>query len=363
MLPEIVHPSQVAALTPAQLEQLAAEIRAVLVQTVSRTGGHLAPSLGVVELTLALLSVFNPARDKLVWDVGHQAYAYKLLTGRRDRFSTLRRLGGLSGFPNRDESPFDHFGAGHASTSISAALGMAVARDLAGEDHHVLAVIGDGSLTAGLAFEGMNQAGAVAKRFIVVLNDNEMSISKNVGALSLFMSRNLSARWVRKAKRELETLLSGIPGIGGDLLEIAKRSKHSFKNFFTPGMLFEALRFNYIGAVDGHNILELQKALRLAAAQDRPVLIHVLTRKGKGYAPAESNPARFHGVSRFEPATGAPYPEKKTAAITYTQAMGEALCALAAQDRRIVAITAAMPEGTGLLEFSRRFPDRFFDVG
>ncbi|MDR2076363.1 MAG: 1-deoxy-D-xylulose-5-phosphate synthase [Desulfovibrio sp.] len=361
LLPEILHPSQVAALAPPQLEQLAAEIRALLVGTVSRTGGHLAPSLGVVELTLALLSVFNPARDKLIWDVGHQTYAYKLLTGRQDRFPSLRRLGGLSGFPNRDESPFDHFGTGHASTSISAALGLAVARDLAGEDHHVLAVIGDGSLAAGLAFEGMNQAGAIAKRFIVVLNDNEMSISKNVGALSLFMSRNLSARWVRKAKRELEALLSGIPGIGGDLLEIARRSKHSFKNFFTPGMLFEALRFNYIGAVDGHSIPELQKALRLAAAQDRPVLIHVLTRKGKGYGPAESNPARFHGVGRFDPASGAPRPDG--GALTYTRAMGDALCALAARDPRIVAITAAMPEGAGLREFSARFPDRFFDVG
>ncbi|MDR2161659.1 MAG: 1-deoxy-D-xylulose-5-phosphate synthase [Desulfovibrio sp.] len=363
LLPGILHPSQVAALSPAQLELLAAEIRAVLVDTVSRTGGHLAPSLGVVELTLALLSVFNPAKDKLIWDVGHQAYAYKLLTGRKDRFSTLRRLGGISGFPSRDESSFDHFGVGHSSTSVSAALGMAVARDLAREDHHVLAVIGDGSLTAGLAFEGMNQAGAVAGRFIVILNDNEMSISKNVGALSLFMSRNLSARWVRKVKREVETLLSGIPGIGGDLLEIARRSKYSFKNFFTPGMLFEALRFNYIGAVNGHDIVELQKALRLAAAQDRPVLIHVLTRKGRGYAPAENNPVHFHGVGRFSPDTGSPDGEGNPPAPTYTRALGDALCALAARDPRIVAITAAMPEGTGLREFSERFPDRFFDVG
>ncbi len=410
ILPGIIHPSQVADLTVPQLEQLAAEIRTTLVQTVSRTGGHLAPSLGVVELTLALLSVFNPARDKLIWDVGHQAYAYKLLTGRRDRFHTLRQFGGISGFPSRDESPFDHFGVGHSSTSVSAALGMAVARDMAGGNHHVVSIIGDGSLTAGLAYEGMNQAGAVGGKFIVILNDNEMSISKNVGALSLFMSRNLSARWVRKVKREVEAFLAGIPTIGDDLVEIARRSKHSFKNFFTPGILFEALRFNYIGAVDGHNIEALQKVLHLASGLDRPVLIHVLTRKGKGYAPAEANPVRFHGVGCFEPDTGRQSPnppateERATAplagvvpgaeaaappagsatasavdvveagavdvveaeagsSLTYTRVFGDTLLTLAEEDDRIVAVTAAMPEGTGLAGFAERFPARFFDVG
>ena len=362
LLPRIEHPFDVAGLGPAQLEQLAAEVRSVLVETVSRTGGHLAPSLGVVELTLAMLSVFNPEHDKIVWDVGHQAYAYKLLTGRADRFHTLRQADGLSGFPNRQESPYDHFGVGHSSTSVSAALGMAKARDLAGENHHVVTVIGDGSLTAGQAYEGLNQAGATAKRFIVILNDNEMSISKNVGALSLFMSRNLSARWVRRVKREVETFLSGIPGIGDDLVEIARRSKHSFKNFFTPGILFEALRFNYIGAVDGHNIEELQTVLRLAATLDRPVLIHVLTRKGKGYAPAEDNPVLFHGVGSFEPETGFST-AAKSAQITYTEAFSRGICALAEQDERVVAITAAMPEGTGLSAFAERFPDRFVDVG
>lgn len=362
ILPGIIHPSQVAELTLPQLEQLAAEIRVTLVEAVSRTGGHLAPSLGVVELTLAMLSVFNPAKDKLVWDVGHQSYAYKLLTGRRERFHTLRQAGGISGFPNRDESPFDHFGVGHSSTSISAALGMAVARDLAGGDHHVVSVIGDGSLTAGLAYEGLNHAGSVKGRFIVILNDNEMSISKNVGALSLFMSRNLSARWVRKVKREVETLLSGIPGIGDDLLEIAKRSKHSFKNFFTPGILFEALRFNYIGAVDGHNIEALQNVFRLASTLERPVLIHVLTRKGKGYGPAEDNPVHFHGVGRFEPETGNSA-VSGSSRVSYTEAFSEGLCALAEKDPRIVAITAAMPEGTGLARFEERFPERFHDVG
>lgn len=343
------------------LKELAAEIRAVLVDTVSRTGGHLAPSLGVVELTLAMLSVFNAQKDKIIWDVGHQAYAYKLLTGRAERFSTLRAADGLSGFPSRLESPYDHFGTGHSSTSVSAALGLAMARDLAGEDHHVVSVIGDGALTAGLAYEGMNQAGATARRFIVILNDNEMSISKNVGALSLFMSRKLSGRWIRRLKGEVEEFLAAIPGIGGDLLEIAKRSKHSFKNFFTPGMLFEALRFNYIGAVDGHDVAELQKTLRLAASLDRPVLLHVLTRKGKGYAPAEENPELFHGIGSFEPETGLPC--KSGEAVSYTEAFGSGICRLAEKDARVFAITAAMPDGVGLKEFSGRFPERFVDVG
>ena len=362
VLPGISHPSDVAGLSLEQLDQLAAEVRATLINGISRTGGHLAPSLGVVELTLAMLSVFNPEHDKIVWDVGHQAYTYKLLTGRADKFHTLRQVDGISGFPSREESRFDHFGVGHSSTSISAALGMAVARDLAGGDHHVVSVIGDGSLTAGLAYEGLNQAGASSRRLIVILNDNEMSISKNVGALSLFMSRNLSSRWVRRVKREVETLLTSIPGIGDDLMEIARRSKHSFKNFFTPGILFEAMRFNYIGAVDGHNIEELQKVLRLAMTLDRPVLIHVLTRKGKGYAPAEANPVHFHGVGQFEPETGC---SSGTCSerITYTEAFGQAICKLAERDPRIIAITAAMPEGTGLADFAERFPDRFVDVG
>jgi 1-deoxy-D-xylulose-5-phosphate synthase len=368
ILAGILHPSQVAGLSLPELQQLAAEIRRALISTVSQTGGHLAPSLGVVELTLAMLSVFNPERDKMIWDVGHQAYAYKLLTGRAHKFHTLRQVDGLSGFPSRAESRFDHFGVGHSSTSVSAALGMAKARDLAGEDYHVVSVIGDGALTAGLAYEGMNQAGASARPFIVILNDNEMSIAKNVGALSLFMSRNLSTRWVRRVKREMESFLTSIPGIGDDLVEIARRSKHSFKNFFTPGILFEALRFNYIGAVDGHNIEELQKHLTLAADFDRPVLLHVLTRKGKGYAPAEENPALFHGVGCFEPETGSPTVAGIATATTaghasYTEAFSRGICALAEKDDRVIAITAAMPEGTGLTEFSRRFPERFVDVG
>ncbi|MDR0338794.1 MAG: 1-deoxy-D-xylulose-5-phosphate synthase [Desulfovibrio sp.] len=363
LLSAIKHPSQVAGLTLPEMAQLAGEIRRTLISTVSRTGGHLAPSLGVVDLTIALLSVFNPERDKLIWDVGHQAYAYKLLTGRAEAFHTLRQMDGISGFPSRFESRFDHFGVGHSSTSVSAALGMAKARDLAGDDHHVVSIIGDGSLTAGLAYEALNQAGATARRFIVILNDNEMSISKNVGALSLFMSRNLSARWVRRVKREVEAFLTGIPGIGADLMEIARRSKHSFKNFFTPGILFEALRFNYIGPVDGHNLEELRKTLNLAAALDRPVLVHILTRKGKGYAPAEANPVLFHGIGSFEPKTGFAQSKAAGEGVSYTEAFSRGICALARADKRIIAITAAMPEGTGLTDFAARFPERFIDVG
>lgn len=364
-LSRILRPEDVATLSVQELEELASELRRFMISSVSCTGGHLAPSLGVVELTLAMLSVFNPAKDKFVWDVGHQAYAYKILTGRADRFHTLRQFGGISGFPNMKESPYDHYGTGHSSTSVSAALGMAQARDIAGEDHHVISVIGDGSLTGGLAYEGLNQAGATTKRFIVILNDNEMSIAKNVGALSLFMSRNLSSRWVRRVKREVESFLMSVPGIGEELTEIARRSKHSFKNFFTPGILFEALRFNYIGAVDGHNIQELQKHLQLAAALDRPVLIHVLTRKGKGYAPAENNPVRFHGVGCFEPETGGQVANSKGAPAppSHTKVFGDTLTRMAEQDKRIIAITAAMPEGTGLTDFAERFPDRFVDVG
>lgn len=362
VLANLTHPAQVASLSLPELHTLAQEIRTEIITTTSRNGGHVGPSLGVVELTLAMLAEFNPEQDKIVWDVGHQAYAYKLLTGRKDQFHTLRQLGGISGFPRREESPYDHFGVGHSSTSISSALGMAVARDMKGEKHHVVSVIGDGALTAGLAFEGMNQVGARGKPFIVILNDNEMSISKNVGALSLFMSRNLSARWVRRVKKEVEGFLKSMPGIGEDLYEIARRSKHSFKNFFTPGILFEALNFNYIGAVDGHDIEALQKVLRLAKTLEKPVLVHVLTQKGKGFAPAEASPETFHGVGRFDPETGT-METGPTQPESYTAVFGKTLCALAEQDPRVVAITAAMPAGTGLSQFARQFPDRFFDVG
>ena len=364
ILANLADPAALATMSVESLQKLADEVRQTLISSVSKTGGHLAPSLGVVDLTVAMLSVFNPNNDKILWDVGHQAYAYKLLTGRRDSFHTLRQFGGISGFPSRDESPYDFFGVGHSSTSISAALGFAKARNIAGENHHVVSVIGDGALTGGMAYEAFNHAGGSRPQFpfIVILNDNEMSISKNVGALSLFMSRNLSRRWVRRVKREVEGFLKGIPTIGDDLYEIARRSKDSFKNFFTPGILFEALRFNYIGAVDGHNIEELQTVFRLAATQDEPVLVHVLTQKGKGYTPAEDNPVRFHGTGPFVIESVSSL-EEVSQSPSYSSIFGDTLVALAEKDPNVVAITAAMPEGTGLTAFAERFPDRFFDVG
>lgn len=363
ILAGIKHPGDVQAMDEKELTRLGEELRRMIIQTVSTTGGHLAPSLGVVELTMALLHVFNPERDRLVWDVGHQAYAYKLLTGRLERFHTLRQFGGVSGFPRPAESPFDHFGVGHSSTSISAALGMAAARDLAHGDHKVVAVIGDGSMTAGLAYEGLNQAGGLGKNLVVVLNDNEMSISKNVGALSSFLSRKLSKRWVQRFKKEAESIMRQIPKIGDDLADYARRSEDSLKSFFTPGMLFEAFRFTYIGPIKGHDLRMLTNVFRQTRDLEGPVLVHVLTKKGKGYEPAESNPTYFHGVGCFEPETGE---AKKFAACSlpsYTDVFGKTLCDLATRDEKIVGITAAMPEGTGLAAFAQKFPDRFFDVG
>lgn len=358
----IHNPAQLHGLADAELEALARAIRERIIHTVSQNGGHLAPSLGVVELTLALLAEFDLNCDKLIWDVGHQAYAHKLLTGRAQVFDSLRAFGGISGFPRMEESPYDHFGVGHSSTSISAALGMAVARDLRARKHHVIAVIGDGSLTGGEAFEGLNLAGHMGRRLIVVLNDNEMSISPNVGALSLFLSRTLSRRWVRQTRREALKFLRGIPRIGQKLALYAMRGEWSFKSFFTPGMLFEAFRFNYIGPIDGHDLPALRKNLQMAAAvEDGPVLLHVRTVKGKGYEPAESNPTRFHGIGLFTPETGEPLRAAK--ATTFTQVFGETLVKLAEKDERIIAITAAMPEGTGTDAFRARFPERFVDAG
>ena len=362
ILPLINHPRNVADLNYDEIEQLAAEIREEIIFVVSRNGGHLAPSLGVVELTLALLKEFNPAEDKMVWDVGHQAYAYKLLTGRRDDFHTLRTHKGLCGFPRMEESKFDHFGTGHSSTSISAALGMAMARDLKGQNHHVLAIIGDGSLTAGIAFEGLNQAGHEGRPLIVVLNDNEMSISKNVGALSLLLSKGLSTKLARRAMSEVENLLRSIPSIGEDIMTMVQRGHSSLKTFFTPGMLFEALGFDYVGPVDGHDVEKMSEIFKMAKNMNSPVLIHVLTKKGKGYEPAENNPTRFHGVGRFEPSTGES--EKISGAgPTFTECFGNALLDIAKQNKNVVAITAAMPGGTGLDKFAESFPERYVDVG
>ena len=364
LLDSIGNPTDVAKLNIDDLAALASELRAAIVDTVSHTGGHLAPSLGVVELTLALLQAFNPSIDRLIWDVGHQAYAYKLLTGRAKEFHTLRQHGGISGFPFPKESPYDHFGVGHSSTSISAALGMAYARDFAQKNNHVVAIIGDGSMTGGLAFEGLNQAGAAGKKLIVILNDNEMSISKNVGALSFFFSHCLSVPWVRRAKRELEDFISIIPKIGGDLRELINKVQHSLKGFVTPGMLFEAFRFNYMGPVNGHDLEELGMALETAKLMDKPVLIHVMTVKGKGYAPAEKNPIHFHGVGKFSPDTGlSEMVSSEPCPPSYTNVFGKTMLRMAEKNDKIIAITAAMPEGTGLASFCEKFPDRFVDVG
>jgi 1-deoxy-D-xylulose-5-phosphate synthase len=363
LLAEVSRPADVARLELEEMAPLAAELRRIIIEQCSAGGGHLAPSLGVVELTLALFKAFDLEADRLIWDVGHQAYAHKLLTGRAEMFHTLRRHGGVSGFPRLSESPYDHFGVGHASTSISAALGMALARDLAGEKHEVIAVIGDGSMTSGLAYEGLNQAGDMGRKMTVILNDNEMSISKNVGALSNFMSRKLSRPAPQRFKREFESWLAGIPRIGKDLAMFARRSEDSLKSFFTPGMLFEAFRFTYVGPVDGHDVAALVDVFEQTKGMDKPVLVHVLTKKGKGYDPAETNPTYFHGVGRFEPETGLAPAKLGGGPKSYTEVFGETLCRLADENPRIVAITAAMPEGTGTDCFRKRHPERFVDVG
>ncbi|MDP2848572.1 MAG: 1-deoxy-D-xylulose-5-phosphate synthase [Humidesulfovibrio sp.] len=363
LLEHILRPGDVSRLNPEELAALAGELRRVIIEQCSEGGGHLAPSLGVVDLTLALFKAFDLEEDRLIWDVGHQAYAHKLLTGRAGSFHTLRKLGGVSGFPRMAESPYDHFGVGHASTSISAALGMALARDLAGKKNEVVAVIGDGSMTSGLAYEGLNQAGGMGSKMVVVLNDNEMSISKNVGALSNFLSRRLSRPAPQRFKREFESWLASIPRIGKDLAMFARRSEDSLKTFFTPGMLFEAFRFTYVGPVDGHNIPALIDVFEQTKGMDRPVLVHVLTKKGKGYDPAETNPTYFHGVGRFEPETGLAPLKIGCGRKSYTEVFGESLCRLADKDPKIVAITAAMPEGTGTDCFRQRHPERFVDVG
>jgi 1-deoxy-D-xylulose-5-phosphate synthase len=362
LLDTINNPQELKKLPQEFLPQLAKEIREKIISTVARTGGHLAPSLGVVDLSIALHYVFDCPRDKIVWDVGHQAYAHKLLTGRQDRFHTLRQHGGLSGFPKRGESPYDAFDTGHSSTSISAALGIASARCLKRERQRVIAVIGDGSMTAGIAFEGLNNAGDLNKDLIVVLNDNGMSIAPNVGALSSFFSRKLTRPTIVFLKKQVENLLRSFPAIGDDLLTWAKRSEESFKAFFTPGMLFEALKFTYLGPVNGHRLDHLIETFNNVKNLRGPILVHVLTTKGKGYQPAETDPTGFHGLGKFDPDTGEP--KKSVSEIpSYTAVFGETLVRLARENPRVVAITAAMPDGTGLVDFRKEFPTRFFDVG
>ena len=346
-----------------ELERLCAEIREEIVSTVSKNGGHLASNLGVVELTIALHYVFDLPRDKVVWDVGHQSYAHKLLTGRRDRFHTLRQYEGISGFPKRDESPYDVFDSGHSGTSISSALGMAEARRQRGEEGKVIAVIGDGSMTAGLAFEGLNQTGHLDQDLIVVLNDNEMSISRNVGALSSYLNRLMTGEFVNRFREEMKNFLETLPGIGKSVLHFAKQAEESLKGLLMPGLLFEELGLQYIGPIDGHRLDYLIETFQNIKKLKGPLLVHVITKKGKGYPPAEMNPSHFHSVVPFIVETGEPRTPSLGASPTYTQVFGETLCQLAKEDRRLIAITAAMQSGTGLERFSKEFPDRFYDIG
>lgn len=361
ILDSIKGPEDLKRLPASQLPELAREIRELIISTISRSGGHLASSLGVVELAIALHRVFATPRDKIIWDVGHQSYAHKILTGRAEAFSTIRQYGGLSGFPRPEESPHDAFGTGHSSTSISVALGLAEARDLQRQNFHVVAIIGDGAMTGGMAFEAMNNAGHLKANVIVILNDNEMSISKNVGAIASYLSRlRMDSRFV-KTREDLRKFIRNIPGIGGRVLETAKAIEDHLTYLLVPGVLFEALGFTYLGPFDGHNIELLISTLQRVKDLPGPRLVHVITQKGKGYAPAESDSTRFHGAPPFDIETGESSSDRKIP--TYTEVFGKTLVELAAHDPRIVAVTAAMPDGTGLVEFSRRFPDRFFDVG
>ena len=363
VLDQISTSHDVKRLDPEELEKLCHEIREEILSTTSRTGGHLASNLGVVELTAALHFVFDFPRDKLIWDVGHQSYAHKILTGRRDRFHTLRQYGGISGFPKRDESPYDAFDSGHSGTSISSALGMAEAKRLRGEEGKVIAVIGDGSMTAGLAFEGLNQAGHIDQDLIVILNDNEMSISHNVGALSSYLNRLMTGQFVNRFRDDMKAFLETLPGIGKSVLRFAKQAEESLKGLLMPGLLFEELGLKYIGPIDGHRLDDLIETFQNVKKLRGPILIHVITKKGKGYPPAEMNPDRFHGISPFIIETGEPISVSHQNPPTYTEVFGETLCQLARVDKRLVTITAAMQSGTGLEEFARRFPDRFYDIG
>ena len=362
LLNRIEKPEDVKALTVRELEQLASELRHFIIDTVSQNGGHLAPNLGTVELTLALYSVFSFHKDKLVWDVGHQAYTHKILTGRRDAFKTLRKKGGITGFPNRSESVYDAFGVGHASTSISAALGMALARDAKGEKNQVIAVIGDGALTGGESFEALNNAGDLGTKLIVILNDNEMSIDANVGAMSEYLSRIRIAPQYARAKRDMGSLLMSIPHIGDKVYKTASHLKDGVRSVLVPGSLFEEMGFHYIGPIDGHNIGLLEEVLASAKEMEGPVLIHIHTVKGKGYKPAEQAPDKFHGVGCFDPSTGKSA-KKAGCAPSYTSVFSKALIDLAKDRPDILAITAAMPSGTGLKAFGQAYPKRFFDVG
>ena len=343
------------------LPLLADEIRETIIDVVSKNGGHLASNLGSVELSIAIHYIFNAPYDQVIWDVGHQAYTHKILTGRREAFHTLRQFNGISGFPRREESRYDVFNVGHSGTSISAALGKAVARDFLGENYKVIAVIGDGSMTAGLAFEALNQAGHLKKDIIVILNDNEMSISRNVGALSAYLNRIMTGQFYTRVKKETEHILKNIPKIGESMLKAAKVAEESVKGLIAPGMLFEEMGFNYVGPIDGHRIDHLINTFENIKKLSEPILIHVVTKKGKGYKFAEDDPAFFHGPPPFYIETGEA--RKKSSVPSYTKIFGDTIIKIAREDKKVIAISAAMPEGTGLDRFAKEFPDRFYDVG
>ena len=362
ILPKIHDPSDIRRMSIPELMELAGEIRTRIIDTISRISGHFGASMGAVELTLALHKVFDTPRDKIVWDVGHQAYAHKILTGRNEQFDSIRQFGGLSGFLRREESEYDVFGAGHASTSISAALGIAKARDLNGEKFRVCAVIGDGSMTGGLAYEGINNLGSLGTDMLVVLNDNEMSISKNTGAISNYFNRIITDHFYNQAKEDIEYMIERIPAVGKRLLELTHKIEASAKGMILPGRLFENLGVRYIGPIDGHDLTKLIATLERIKDFSGPIMLHVITHKGKGYEKSELDPARWHSPGLFEPSTGQ-IAKKPGAAPTYTEVFSSAIVKEAARDRRVVAITAAMTPGVGLEEFAVRFPQRFFDVG
>ena len=360
MIEKINSPEDVKKLNLQEKEQLAEEIRKYILEVVSENGGHLASNLGVVELSIALHSVFDLPKDKIIWDVGHQTYVHKIITGRREALKTLRKLNGIAGFPKTNESETDCFNTGHSSTSISAALGMARARDLKGEKHSVLAVIGDGALTGGMALEALNDAGYSQSKLTVILNDNEMSISKNIGGLNMLLSKLRTKKMYTKSNVSIKKMLNKIPVIGKPLVKIIRRAKRGIKQLIIPKMFFEDIGFRYLGPVDGHNIEQLESLLKISKQLDGPVIIHVLTKKGKGYEIAEKNPDRFHATGPFDIKTGKSKKEKKP---DYSKIMGETLIELAHKNEKIVAITASMKDGTGLGVFAKEFPDRFFDIG
>jgi 1-deoxy-D-xylulose-5-phosphate synthase len=362
ILPNVNYPADIRKLNIAELNKLAQEIRKLIIDTVASSGGHLASSLGTVELTLALHYVFDTPEDKIVWDVGHQAYAHKIITGRKDVFPTLRTKGGISGFPRREESPYDTFNVGHSGTSISAATGFAEANCLKESHRKIVAVIGDGSMTTGMAFEGLNWAGDRKKDLIIVLNDNEMSISPNVGALSSYLNRVMTGHTVTRIKTDIKNFLKGIPSIGDHILKLSQQVEESLKTFVVPGALFEELGFTYVGPLEGHTLEYLIDNFKNIKELSKPVLVHIITQKGKGYRFAEEKPLNYHGISPFNVETGQPVPASSSK-LSYTEIFGKTIVRLAHDDPRILAITAAMCDGTGLDQFSREFPKRFYDVG